>query len=349
MGCRGSLGPQVRPKAVRRSPTERRVQTPMGSVLKRVRKNSQWAHSRPVTSSIQHNCDGVHRYITIGRYHRNLANAEQYVLNLFRSLDPTATVPMVHDRVFRDANGQKAFEVSFRAAVQDARERGTAENLWSYLNGNDPYFVFTIGSSMDGEGLTLEIGFAGQKLKLEAPMRQGSVELELTEDILEHRRQASLHSLKGHDGFGLTSMHFRGYLLSSCALVEAFLNRCVLLEVMRRPNSPALAELQNPCRIERKFQLWLDEFAGEPLTSINSGTEWDHYQELRRLRNSLMHATHSMLGIGLKDTARQLNLVRQGVGGLINLLRRTQSLPPVPFAERLETAPECQFVSEVSK
>jgi hypothetical protein len=55
-----------------------------------------------------------------------------------------------------------------------------------------------------------------------------------------------------------------------------------------------------------------------------------------------------MLGIGLKETARQLNLVRNGVGGLVNLLRRTQALPPVPFAERLETAPECRFCSEVA-
>jgi hypothetical protein len=27
-------------------------------------------------------------------------------------------------------------------------------------------------------------------------------------------------------------------------------------------------------------------------------------------------------------------------------LRRLQSLPPIPFAEQLETAPECTFCSE---
>ena len=76
--------------------------------------------------------------------------------------------------------------------------------------------------------------------------------------------------------------------------------------------------------------------------------EWDHYQELRRRRNSLMHATSSMLGMELKDVARQLNLVCRGVGGLMNLLRRMQGLP-TPFAERLETAPEARFVSECGR
>ena len=144
-------------------------------------------------------------------------------------------------------------------------------------------------------------------------------------------------------------MHFRGYLLSSCALVKAFLNRCVLIESAKGRTSPELQELQKPCSVERRFELWLMEFCGEPLSAINSGVQWAHYQELRRLRNSLMHATHSMLGIALKDTARQLNLVRSGVGGLVNLLRRVQSLPPVPFAEQLETAPETWFVSETGK
>lgn len=32
---------------------------------------------------------------------------------------------------------------------------------------------------------------------------------------------------------------------------------------------------------------------------------------------------------------------------MVNRLRSIQGLPPIPFAERLETAPECSFVSEV--
>ena len=103
-----------------------------------------------------------------------------------------------------------------------------------------------------------------------------------------------------------------------------------------------------PCSVERRFELWLGEFAGEPLSAIKTGVEWDHYQELRRRRNDLMHPAHSILGFGLKDAARQLNLVRRGVGGLLNRLRGLQKLPSVPFAERLETAPETRFHPDAS-
>lgn len=288
-----------------------------------------------------------HRYISIGRYHRNSVEAQSYVSEMFRQADPRLTANNLSGSVISADLGQKQFVVKFEDAVRNARETGTAENLRTFLNGNDPYFVFTMSLSASGEGPSFELGFAGQKMKLEAPMRQGSVELELTEDILEQRRTASLYSAKDYDGFKATAMSFRGYILSSCALVEAFLNRCVLIDVAEGRTSAELVELQKPCSMERKFELWLAQYTGEPISVLKNGVEWDHFSQLRSLRNSLMHATSSMLGVGLKDTARQLNLVRHGVGGLVLKLRHLQQLPPIPFAETLSTAPRCEFRSEV--
>jgi len=319
----------------------------MSSLTRRVRKSSAWVrHDIADRSARTSPVVPGHRFIDIGRYHRNLKNAEEYVLRLFQQRDPSAYLPKVREQVLREGEGKNRFEVSFRAAVQEARETGTAESLWSYLNGGDPYFTFTMGIAGGAEGASMKVGFAGQELTLAAPMRQMSIETELTQDILDHRRIASEFSIQEHDHYRTTAMHYRSYLLSACALVEAFLNRCVLLELHKGRRSTVLDELQRPCSVERRFELWLQEFAGEPLSAINSGVEWDHFQELRRNRNSLMHATQSMLGIGLKDAARQLNLVRHGGGGLVNLLRKTQGLPPVHFAERLETAPQTQFCSE---
>jgi hypothetical protein len=141
--------------------------------------------------------------------------------------------------------------------------------------------------------------------------------------------------------------HYRGYLLSSCALVEAFLNRSIIIELDKGTKSPELEELKKPCRVERKFELWLRQFCGEELSAVNAGAEWSQYQELVQKRNSLVHAADTMLAIGLKEVTRQLNLVRRGVGGLISQLRKLQGLSPVAFAERLETAPEAQFVSKL--
>ncbi len=315
----------------------------MGSKLRKIKRHGRnvglTVRTRPSPSG--------HQYISIGKYHRNQTNAESYVADLFRQADPNLKTATLKGTIFSRDLGGKQFVLGYDEAVRTARMSGTVENLRSLLNGNDPYFVFTKSMAASGEGPSFELGFAGQKLKLDAPMRQGSIEAELTDDILEHRRLASETSTKDSDQFRNTSMHFRSYILCCCALVEAFLNRCVLIDVAEGRTSPEIAELQKPCVVERKFELWLEQYAGKPLSAINGGVEWDHFTELRRLRNSLMHATSSMLGIGLKDTARQLNLVRHGVGGLLVKLRALQQLPPVPFSETLLTAPECRFRSEV--
>jgi hypothetical protein len=290
---------------------------------------------------------GGHQYIRIGKYHRNPTNAEAYVLGLFRQGNPQLSPAEARGSTFQVTTSDKTFEVQHRDALIAARQTGTVENLRSFLNRNDPYFVFTMGIAADGEGPSVELGFAGQKLKLECPMRQMAIEAELTADILDHRRKASEFSLQGYDGFRTTAMHFRAYILSSCALLEAFLNRHVLIDRAEGRTSPEIDELEKPCSVERKFELWLRQYTGEPISAVKAGVEWDHFSELRRLRNSLMHATVSMLGISLRDTARQLNLVRHGVGGMIGKLRTLQQLPPVPFAESLETAPECTFQSQV--
>ena len=169
----------------------------MSSISKRIRKAAKWVPSS--RSRRTQGAAATHRYIEIGRFHRNLPNAERYVLELFKTRYPGAFLPKVREEVFRAGDGKNAFEISFRAAVQQARERGTAESLRSYLNGNDPYFVFTMSVAADGEGPTIQLGFAGQQLKLQVPMRQGLIEAELTDDILEHRRRASECSLKGSD------------------------------------------------------------------------------------------------------------------------------------------------------
>lgn len=293
-----------------------------------------------------------HQFVVLGKYHRNQQNAEDYVDALFQQ---AASEGFVHElpngkKMVKADRGSDAvpFVVEYLWAVSMARETGTVETLRTLLNRNDPYFVFTLGLAGDGEGAEFNLTFAGRSMMLKSPGRQMAIESELTDDILQHRIGAAGHSRVGTEGpFELSARHYRGYLLSCCALVEAFLNRSVIIDIDRGIKSQALAELEKPCRVERKFELWLEHFCGERLSSINNGAEWSQYKELVQRRNSLVHAADTMLGIGLKDMVRQLNLVRLGVGGLINRLRALQQLSAVSFAERLETAPEARFISRV--
>jgi hypothetical protein len=264
-------------------------------------------------------------------------------------LFPGEDVARLRNKTFEIGNGEHRTRVSYNDAVQTAMARGSAESLYTLASAGDEYYVFGTSVSSSGEGGRLGLGQAGHKLELGAPMRMGLVEEELTDDILEHRLRASEHSLKDNNDYRMVSCHFNAYVLCSCAIVEAFINRCVQLDVYRKRRSDALSELQEPRPVGRKFELWLEHFCGEPLSALNDGTEWNYYQLLRKRRNDLMHPPHLMLGIELKTVADQLNLVRRVVGGLINRMRGLQQLPPIPFAERLETAPMTRFVSEAEQ
>jgi hypothetical protein len=292
---------------------------------------------------------GAHQFIKVGRYHRNERAAEEYAFGLFREIDPEITLERARITVKSFDLGGKIYKVSFAEVVRMARERGTAESLRGYLNVGEAHFPLSLASAIDDSGITVTIGQLGETTRtMVGPTRLSSIELDFADDILAFRRLASESSYYDNDGFASTCRHLRSYILASCALFEVFLNRSVIVALRNGQSSPDLDELSKPTRLERRLEVWLREFCGVPLSYATNGAEWDAYQKLRAARNFMVHADKVLLDYSLREVAYQLNLVRLGVGGFIALLRRLQGRPPLPFAERLETAPLATFVSRVS-
>jgi hypothetical protein len=279
--------------------------------------------------------------LEIGRYHRNEQNAEQFTLGLFKQLRPGIELPEARRFIYRADLGGKMFEISFRDALNDARETGTVQTLRSYLYA-DPYFPMTVGIMGGVKGLRITIKNAlGETIETGGAMRNVAVEEEFTGDILEHRRQACETSVEGD--FARCCMHFRAYVLSCSAVLEAFLYRPIVVELAKAPND-RLLELAKPGTFESRLGLWVDEFCQEPFAKVRGTPQWNALMELRSARNDLLHPPKSQMGFELQDIARRLNHVRTGIGGFMNLLRSLQGCPPLAIAERLETAPVVRFV-----
>jgi hypothetical protein len=282
----------------------------MGSKSRQLVKATRRAGRASTRTDEERRMSG-HRYIAIEPQHLGKQRAQEHVDGLLRRIFPGEDVARLRNKTFEIGNGERRTSVTYNDAVQMAMARGSAESLYTLANAGDEYYVFGTSVSYSGEGPRLGLGQAGHTLELGAPMRMGMVEEELTDDILEHRLRASEHSLKDNNDYRMVSCHYN----ASCAIVEAFINRCVQLDLFRKRSSDALSELQEPRPVVRKFELWLEHFCGEPLSALNGGAEWNDYQMLRKRRNDLMHPPHLMLGIELKAVADHLNLVRRGVGG----------------------------------
>jgi len=284
--------------------------------------------------------------LEIGKYHRNARDAEAYVHSLFLEFEPGISLRKAKTgRLNTPAPGGETRSVSFVDAVQEARETGTVEPARSML-GHDPYFPLSFGIISDTKGATVRItSLYGDKVTMRTPLRAMAIHGELAGDILYHRKAACAGSAY-EDAFRECACHLRSYYLACSAMVEVFLYRPVHFELQLQANpSEGLKRLGQPSgSFEERLELWVHEFCGQPFSTVKQTAEWSQLCELRRARNSIMHPPDVVLGIEVKDVARQLNLVRRGVGGFMNMLRKMQGYRSLAVADRLETAPEVRFV-----
>ena len=115
--------------------------------LQRGRAQASRATQRATTTAAHSNEDPgtePHRFLRIDRFHRSEKDAEQYALALFQQVDPSVHLPEARNAVISADLPQKKFRVTFADAARDARESGTADNVWTFINRNDPYFVLSM-------------------------------------------------------------------------------------------------------------------------------------------------------------------------------------------------------------
>lgn len=232
--------------------------------------------------------------------------------------------------------------VSFAELMDEARQTGVVHRLQNYLDKQDSIFGGTLDDlCTPNYQMRIRTEYAGCIKEVQGPCRTSCVERDLMEDILDYRRQACEHS--NEYDFRLTARYFRAYLSACVSLLDAFINRHILLAKHERFSSPEFDQLQTQTNLEKKVRLWWAVCSEDDLSPFFQSEAWCHLQEIRTKRNEILHAIDPISVYSIKELQVYLNKVQTGVGELLLLLRKAHQKPTLGFIERLRTAPKVDF------
>jgi len=283
-----------------------------------------------------------HRLLSIHSHFMSAQKAEEALDVMFKRMGISPSDVTDIKRGARLLWNNKFLE--YRRLLKEMREEGRVSWIETdYLESGDPFFGGTFAVATNSTAFDLSISYMGFSAQVKGPGSIYQSERELCDDILFFRQQACEFSYE--DEFKRTSRFYRAYLSSCIAIVEAFVNRHILFAEHRGMNSPDLDLLKNTTNLESKIELWLKIFTKQSIAAINQGVEWDHFQQLRRERNNLLHVNEPYFRHSIREMCTQLNLCKLGIGALLREFRARQGLPSLSFINRLENAPVITFSS----
>lgn len=286
--------------------------------------------------------DGAPHFLVLQDFHLSRQKAESAVIRTLKECDVSCPAQGWMDFKLKWNDDASQTDVRFGELVDEARRFGIVKRLQRYLDRKDSVFGGMIGeSSIANWQIAIESSFAGFQKKVQGPCRSACVENELTEDILDFRTQACQHS--NEYDFKLTSRYFRMYLFSCVSIVEAFVNRHVLIAQHEGFSSPEFDELKKATRLKDRVQWWFSMCSEDDPSCFFASIEWGHFQEIRSLRNQILHAAEPESIYSLKEIQGYLNRVRTGTGGLLLKMRTAHKKPTLGFIERLRSAPLVDF------
>lgn len=177
-------------------------------------------------------------------------------------------------------------------------------------------------------------------INLSVPYRLFSIEDDLTTDILYYRKK-----ITEDESFEMICRHFRNYLIACICLIESFLTRHQLLMEKMYSDYESLEEYKQQNRLVDKLCcMYVITSKNRDLTALKFKAEWVHFQEIRRMRNNIVHSNDPYFAYEMVKVAKHLNYVNKGVGGLLHLFRSNQGVQTLPFIERLRNAPNVMYI-----
>lgn len=238
--------------------------------------------------------------------------------------------------------------------VDDARRTGTVRLLNEIARGPDPAFPLGVGMSSDGGvgsgvGISVRAGWYGTDAPVTGAFRVMPLIEELVDDTLAHRQESCARS-GDDDGFAATLRAYRAYVQTSVSLLELFLHQPVQHALSEGRTSTRLQALSGVIGFEPRIETWVAEFApAASMRDIKMGKEWSDFQALRQERNDIAHALKPYAVYEIRTLPRRLNLVRDGVGGMMRLLRQAQGKSNLWFIDTIQTAPEVSLAAHLAK
>lgn len=281
-------------------------------------------------------------FLDLSEYHLSEQNARKNVIELLQATGSKSPKGGWDKSTITSGPPDHQEHTTFRELVKIARSSGVVGPIQKHIDRSDDIFGGTFAlstpSKMIGQVTT---SYAGHTKILKPPMTDTPVENALSEDIMFYREETCLWS--NEYDFEMCTRNYRSYLFSCIALVDAFINRHILIYKFRKIKSKEFEELQSTTRLEDRMNLFLKISTGKDLTAINGGTEWQHFKSLRRLRNEMTHINSPSLGYSIGEFADHLNFCRKGVGGILRQIRFLQGKHSLGFIERIMTAPFIYF------
>lgn len=225
--------------------------------------------------------------------------------------------------------------------VNITRETGVCWPLQEQIDRSDSVFGGSFGMSSPNWHFDFTVTFAGYSKTLKGPFRNTPAEMELCADIEFYREEACYES--DNQDFEMTFRNYRAYLFSSISLIDAYINRHIIVSKHNKNTSEDFLKLCNSRNAEERIELFLKVYTKSDISQINNRKEWYDFQLLREIRNEVIHSVVPYSGAGLKELALNLNYSKNGVGGLLKLLQDLQGKSSLGFIEKIRNAPKVLY------
>lgn len=242
--------------------------------------------------------------------------------------------------IIKNKGTENEKHIKYFALVKQIRETGTCE-IQEDLDRLDSVFGGTFGMSSPTWQLNSTTEWAGYKKKLAGPFRSYPSESELSDDIEFYKEETCIES-NVYD-FEMVARNYRGFLFSTIALIDSYINRHIILFKFKNRESDIFSELKESRIAERRLELFINEFCNFSFSDFVKSPEWSDFKKLKALRNEVIHSTDPYLGINLQEIASNLNLSINGVGTLLKKLQEGQNRISLGFIEKIRTSPVIHF------
>ena len=230
-------------------------------------------------------------------------------------------------------------ELRYLDLILESRKWGVIYSIQEHIDKADNIFGGTFGISTPNFQFPLTTMLAGYTKTLKSPSRSVPIEQELASDILFYREETCIES-EFYD-FEMCCRNYRAYLFASISLIDAFINKHILIYNHNGLDNPDFTVLKESRNTDERIDLLVKISSNESnILTLHQSNAWSDYKKLKDLRNNIVHSLEPFFGHSIPELADNLNLIRSGVGELLKIILKFQGKNSLGFVERLRNAPE---------
>lgn len=275
----------------------------------------------------------------------SIKEAEYNLDSLLKLLGVEENKENIQKRMIRRINsdtGEVRSIYKYTELRKQIRNQGICD-MHEFLDNLDPVFDFQFAPSTTSSSIKSKIEWEGYTFEFQGPCKIAPSEWELSSDIEFYKDETCIEFNSGLEGFELGARNYRGYIFSSLALVDAYINRHIKYYSSKGMNTDLFNELKDSKNIEERIDLFVQLFCDIKFDDLKQTKEWDYFKKIQTLRNNIIHAIEPYFGYSLKEISANLNYSILGVGGLLKILQTSQGKHTLKFIEKIRNSAKIDF------